>query len=98
MPPRIPTAAEVARQQARAIRAALAAAPGSPAQTRALAAASMLGQSITPLSQPEPTQAERIVLNDIARVVSGWTDIHFCDGAFAGAVQALTAGLQEEAA
>lgn len=98
MPPLIPSPAMVAHQQERAIRAALTAAPGSPFQTRLLAAATLLASTITPLAQPQPTQAETQYLTDLARIISGWTDIHFCDGAFAGAVQALTAGLQAEAA
>lgn len=93
-----PSPDEVAHQQARAIRLALNATPGTPTQTRLLAAAQMLAQSITPLDHAKPTEVEAAELRDLSAAISRWTDIHSCDGAFAGAVEALTAGLDTGAA
>ena len=98
MPPRIPTAAEVAQLQQRTIRAALDAVPGSPFQLRLLSAAALIGNAITPLSQAQPTPAQERFLQHLTTPLRSWIDIHFGDGPFAGAILALTAGLQEEAA
>lgn len=98
MPPRIPTASEVAELQAHTIRSALYAAPGSAFQLRLLTAAALIGNSITPQAQQPLNATQAAFLADTAKPLRGWIDIHFGDGPFAGAILALTAGLTEEAA
>ena len=98
MPPRIPTASEVAELQAHTIRSALYAAPGSAFQLRLLTAAAHIGNSITPQGQQPLTPGQKRALTKMADELRNWIDIHFGDGPFAGAILALTNGLQDEAA